>query len=123
MIGQPRAEDALVADRAVREDQHRAGVAQREVGEPVGERRQPAPGVDQDRHARLFGELEDVVEVAAVEDEVLRARVELDAAAPRSPSERSASASAPSAGSRRQNGTSRPSLSPAQPSTRSLGRL
>ena len=82
MLGEPRAEDALVADRSVRQDQHDAGVAKREVGEPLGERRQAATGVDQDRHLRLFGQREDLVEVAAVEDEVLRARVQLDALRP-----------------------------------------
>ncbi len=61
VVGQARGEDALVADRAVREDQHRARMAQREVDEPVGERRQAAAGMDQDRHPRLLGQLEDAV--------------------------------------------------------------
>ena len=35
VIGQHRGQDALVADRAVREDQHDLGVAQRQLGEPL----------------------------------------------------------------------------------------
>ena len=54
VVGQARGQDALVADRAVREDQHRARVAQREVDQALGERRQAAAGVDQDRHARCL---------------------------------------------------------------------
>ena len=80
MVGQARCEDALVADGAVRQDQHRLGMAQRELHEAVGERRQPAPGVDEDRNARTFRQAEHVAHLAAVEHEVLRPWVELDAA-------------------------------------------
>src|SRR5207248_5128055 len=41
---------------------------------------QPTPGVDEDRNARAFRQAEHVVHLAAVELEVLRAGVELDAA-------------------------------------------
>ncbi len=80
VLGEHRGEDPLVADRAVGEDQHDLGVAQRELGEPLGDRRQAAAGVDQDRHARLFGDLEDPLQLVAVEGELLGARVQLDPA-------------------------------------------
>ena len=78
MIGQPCRQDPLVADRPVREDQRRSGMAQGEFGEPVGERRQPAPGVDQDRHGGPFGEREHAVHLLAVEPKCLRPRMQLD---------------------------------------------
>ena len=80
MVGQARGQDALVADRAVREDQDGAGMAQGEVDEALGERRQAASGVDQDRHAGALGEAEHAVHLLAVEHEVLGSRVQLDAA-------------------------------------------
>jgi type II secretory pathway component PulL len=46
----------------------------------VGDRRQPAAGVDEDRHAALGGDREDGRETVVVEQELLRARMELDAA-------------------------------------------
>ena len=79
MAGQARGQDALVADRAVGEDQHYVGVAQGEVREPVGERWQAPAGVNQDRYPGAFGEREYRPHVRAVEHEVLRARMQLDA--------------------------------------------
>jgi hypothetical protein len=50
---------AEVGDPAVGDDQLRAGVALDEPVQVVGDRRQAAPAVDQDRHTALGGELED----------------------------------------------------------------
>ena len=120
MVGQAGGEDPLIADRTVGEDQDGAGMAQREIDEALSERRQATSGVDQDRHTCLFGEREHALHVLSVEHEVLRPRMQLDAA--RAGREAAlALASGSSAGSRRQNGTSRPSLSAAHASTRSLG--
>ena len=55
-------------------------MAHGEVREPVGERRQSPPGMDQDRDPRVFGEREDGPHLRTVEDEVLRARMQLDPA-------------------------------------------
>ena len=80
MVGQTRGQDALVADRAMREDQHDVRVAHRQVRQPIGERRQSPAGMDQDRHPCAVGEREDGAHLRAVEHEVLSARVQLDAA-------------------------------------------
>ena len=64
----------------VGEDQLRAGVRVDETLEPFGDRRQAAAGVDQDRDAALGGEREDGGEPLVVEQELLRARMELDPA-------------------------------------------
>ena len=45
----------------------------------LAERRNPAAGVDQDRHAALLGDLEQVADLRVVEREPLGARVQLDA--------------------------------------------
>ena len=83
MVGQARGQDALVADRAVSEDQHGSGVAQREVGEPVG-RAAAARARRGSGSARLpLRRARRRVHLAAVEHEVLRARMQLDAARPR----------------------------------------
>ena len=71
VLGQHRGQDALVANRAVREDQHDLGVAQRQLGESLRDRGQAASGVDQDRHARLLGDREDALQLVAVEGELL----------------------------------------------------
>ena len=134
MVGQSRRQDPLVADRSVGEDQRRAGMAQRQFGKPVGKRWQATPGVNQDRHGSLFGEREDAVHLLAVELERLRARMQLDPARAhrktalglvdrvfgRIEAEYVASAGTPTQDATL-NGTRRPSLSPAQPRTRSLG--
>ena len=80
VLGQASREDPLVADRAVGEDQDRAGVAQGEIDEALGERGQTPAGVDQDGHARGFGEAEHIVHLRPVEHEVLGPGMELDAA-------------------------------------------
>ena len=48
--------------------------------EPLGDRRQAAAAVDQDRHAALGGQLEDGREPLVVQQELLRPRVQLDPA-------------------------------------------
>ena len=55
-------------------------VALDEVGQAVGDRRQAAPAVDQDRNAALGRELEDRREPLVVQMELLGARVQLDPA-------------------------------------------
>ena len=47
---------------------------------PVGDRRQTTAAVDQDRHAPLGGKLEDRREPLVVQQELLRPRMQLDAA-------------------------------------------
>ena len=56
------------------------GVGLDEAREVVGDRRQPAAAVDQDRNAALGGELEDRRQPLVVQEEALRARMELDPA-------------------------------------------
>ena len=76
-----RAGDVLeVGDGGVGEDQLRVGVALDEVAQVVGDRRQAAARVDQDRHAPLGGELEHRVQPGLAEVEGLGAGVELDPA-------------------------------------------
>ena len=69
-----------IRDAGVRDDQLRVGVLVDEPREVVGDRRQPAAAVDQDRHAPLGGEREDGCQPLVVQQEALRARVELDPA-------------------------------------------
>ena len=69
-----------VGDAGVRDDQRRLRVAVDERAQPVGDRRQAAAAVDQDRHAPLGGDLEDGREPLVGGGELLRARVQLDAA-------------------------------------------
>ena len=80
MIGQARGEDALVADRAVGEDEDYLWMAQREIGQAVGDWRHPTTCVDQDGHAGFFCEGEDSLHLGAVEGKRLRAGVQLDPA-------------------------------------------
>ena len=69
-----------VGDAGVREDELHAGVLVDEPLELGGDRRQPAPGVDQDRDVPLGGEREHRREPLVVEQELLRPRVQLDPA-------------------------------------------
>ena len=69
-----------VGDARVRDDQLRVRVRVDEPVQAVRDRRQAAPAVDQDRHAPLGGDREDRREPLVVEQELLRARVQLDAA-------------------------------------------
>ena len=46
--------------------------------EVVGDRRQPSPAVDQDRHASLRRQREDRLESLVVQEELLGPRVQLD---------------------------------------------
>ena len=64
----------------VRDDQRRLRVAVDERAQAVGDRRQAAAAVDQDRHAALGRELEDRREPLVAGVELLGARVQLDAA-------------------------------------------
>ena len=83
MAGQARCEDSLIADRAVREDQHHLGVAQRDVCEAVGDRRHAAPRVDQNRDLGFPGQGKDRVHPGTVERKGLGTWMQLDAARPR----------------------------------------
>ena len=83
MVSQARGQDALVTDRAMSEDQHDLRMAHRQVREPICERRQSPTGVNQDRHPSVFCEREYGAHLRAVEYEVLRARMQLDAACSR----------------------------------------
>ena len=69
-----------VGDAGVRDDQRRLRVAVDERAQAVGDRRQAAAAVDQDRHAVLGGDLEDRREPLVAGGELLGARVQLDAA-------------------------------------------
>ena len=62
------------------DDQLRLRVEIDEPRELAGDRRQPSPAVDQDRHPPLRGEREDRAEALVLEEEALRARVQLDPA-------------------------------------------
>ena len=73
-------ERAEVGDAAVGDDQLRPRVPVDEPLELLGDRRQAAASVDQDRHAALGREREDPVEPLVVQVERLRAGMELDAA-------------------------------------------
>ena len=50
------------------------------LAEPLGDRRQPAPAVDEDRHAPLRREREHRLQPLVGEEKALRPRMELDAA-------------------------------------------
>ena len=64
----------------MRDDQLRFGVGVDEPVQAVGDRRQAATPVDQDRHATLRGDREDGREPLVVEQELLRPGMQLDAA-------------------------------------------
>ncbi len=76
MAGEPRE----VGDACVRDDQLRLRICVDEPLEVVGDRRQASTAVDEDRDAPFRGELEHRREARVVQEELLRARVELDAA-------------------------------------------
>ena len=69
---------AEVGDAGVGDDQLRVRVAVDEAREVGGDRRQAAAAVDQDRHPPLGRDREDGREPLVVQQEPLRARVELD---------------------------------------------
>ena len=73
-------EPGEVGDPSVRDDQLRVRVRVDETVQAVGDRRQAAPAVDEDRHAPLRGDREHGREPVVVEQELLRPRVQLDAA-------------------------------------------
>ena len=120
VVREPGRDQRLVADRAVREDQDHRRVLQGKVHEPVRERRQASAGVDQDRHVRVLGRAKTASISGPSKSNCCARGCSL---MPRAPAarQRSPSPIASSAGSRRQNGINRPSLSRAQASTRSLG--
>ena len=66
----------------MRDDQLGSGVLVDEPREIVGDRRQPTAAVDQDRHPPFAGQLEHGCEPLVVEQETLRARMELDPSRP-----------------------------------------
>ena len=72
-----------VGDSCVGDDQRHIRVRLDQAREPVGDRRQPAPAVDQDRDAALPCELEHRREPSVGRVEPLRARVQLDPACAR----------------------------------------
>ena len=69
-----------VGDPGVGDDQRHVRVRLDEPREPVGDRRQPAAAVDQDRDAALLCELEHRREPVVGRVEPLRARMQLDPA-------------------------------------------
>ena len=71
---------AEVGDARVRDDQLRFGIGVNEPREVVGDWREPAPAVDQDRHAPLRREREHRRQALVVEQEPLRPRMQLDPA-------------------------------------------
>ena len=75
-----RREPGHVGDPRVRDDEGRIREALVEPGQVVGDRRQAAPAVDQDRHASLRRQREHRREPLVVQREALRPRVELDPA-------------------------------------------
>jgi hypothetical protein len=64
----------------VGDDQLRLGVGVHEAHEMVGDRREAATAVNEDRHAPVGGQGEHGCETLVVQEEALRARVQLDAA-------------------------------------------
>ena len=76
MTGEP----GEIGDAGVRDDQLRRRVCVDEAREVVGDRRQAAAAVDEDRYAPLGRDREHRREALVVEHELLRARVQLDAA-------------------------------------------
>ena len=69
-----------VGDAAVRDDELRVRIGLDEAGEVVGDGRQAAAAVDQDGDSPLGREGEHGCEALVVQEELLRTRVELDAA-------------------------------------------
>ena len=67
-----------VGDPAVGDDQLGVGIRLHEAGQLLGDRRQAAAAVDQDRNAPLGSEREHGRQPLVVQEEPLRARMELD---------------------------------------------
>ena len=80
MVEQRPADVLEVGERGMGEDELRLGMVLDEPPQDIGDRRQAAAGVDQDRHAPLGGQPEHRVEPALAEVELLRPGVQLDAA-------------------------------------------
>ncbi len=68
-----------VRDARVGDHELHARVALDQRGEVIGDRRQPAAAVDQDRHVPREGQLEHGLETLVADRELLCARMELDA--------------------------------------------
>ena len=101
------------------QDQLRVGELAAERDGVLPERRDPAAGVDQHRHAPLVRERDEAAHGGLVEAELLGARVQLDPA--RAGVQRARGlATAPSRGSTRQYGTTVPPDASAAPITKSL---
>ena len=79
LAAQPVGQRREVGDACVRDDQLRLGIAVDDPAEVIRDRRQSAAAVDQHRHAALGRELEDRGQPFVVEEELLRARMQLDA--------------------------------------------
>ena len=71
-----------IGDGGMGEDHAGVGVVARVADHVLAQRRDPAPGVDQDRERALVREREQPRHVRVVERELLGARMQLDAAAP-----------------------------------------
>ena len=67
-----------IGDAAVRDDERRPRMAVDDPMQVVGNRRQPSPAVDEDRHAPLSRQREDRRESLVVQEELLSPRVQLD---------------------------------------------
>ena len=73
-------EPGQVGDARVGDDQLRLRIRVGEAPEVVGDRRQAAPAVNEDRNLPLGRQLEDRRQSLVVQEEALGARMELDAA-------------------------------------------
>ena len=78
VLGHQPPEPGEVGDRGVGEDEAGARIALRQLQRVAAERRDAAPGVDQDRHAALLGEPGQVLDRGLRHRELLGPRVELD---------------------------------------------
>ena len=123
--GRPREagrERGEVGDAAVGDDQLGV-VALDELGQAVGDRRQAAAAVDQDRDAAVGGELEDRREPLVVQVELLRPRVQLDPARAGVEAARRPPRSAPRSGRAGRTASKRPFERSAKASVRSFAAL
>ena len=80
--GEARGQVPHIGDARMRDDQLHAGAALDEGVQVCGDRRQPAAAVDEDRHVVLDRELEHRHQPLVSERELLRPRMQLDAARP-----------------------------------------
>ena len=78
--GEALGERGEIGDAGVGDDERRLRIGVVQPAEVLGDRRQPAPAVDEDRHAALRRQREDRLEPLVVEQEALRPGVELDPA-------------------------------------------